>query len=392
MRIIANIRVAVVFAAAIFLVSRVSAEYQLTLLDGRQLKSAEVAIAKNGDISAAGVSETLNLTDVQSISIADIKPVDAGIILNLVGGGHLNATSFTIADDKCQVEPYFGRQTVIPLENVRAVRFDSKNPTEAFSAAVVQPSAESDRLFIKANGQTQAISGLIESMSNAEVKFEWQGKNRTMPRTQFYGVAFAQAPETSKPLFRASLVDGSVLLGKFSELTKTDLNMTVGTTKISVPIEQVGQFELRSDRVQYLSDIEKIEAIENTVVAFPKKFSRDRSVSGAPLQIGKQRFAKGIGVHANSRLTFALDGRAQQFVALVGLDAAAGGKGDCVFRVEVDGSEVFSKRIKGNELAAEVRLELADANELTLIVEAGENLDLADHADWANARIIRASK
>ena len=61
-----------------------------------------------------------------------------------------------------------------------------------------------------------------------------------------------------------------------------------------------------------------------------------------------------------------------------------------VFVVEVDGKEVFRSAVFRNDTPAQqISIPIAGVKRLALIVEdAGDNI-LADHADWAEARLLR---
>ena len=65
------------------------------------------------------------------------------------------------------------------------------------------------------------------------------------------------------------------------------------------------------------------------------------------------------------------------------------GKGDCVFVVLADGEPLLTRRMRGNEPPEEIQLPIAGREQVTLVVEPGEGLDLADHADWCDARLIK---
>jgi len=75
--------------------------------------------------------------------------------------------------------------------------------------------------------------------------------------------------------------------------------------------------------------------------------------------------------------------------ATIGIDDETDGRGDCVFKVLVDGDEKFSQRVKATDKPRAIRVPLSGASRVELIVEAGEDLDIADHANWAEARLIR---
>ena len=107
------------------------------------------------------------------------------------------------------------------------------------------------------------------------------------------------------------------------------------------------------------------------------------------LTIGERKFERGIGTHAYSKLVYELDGEYQVFAATIGIDAAAERHGDCVFIVLGDGRELARERMTGQMPAKDLKLAIEGVQQLTLLVEPGEDLDLADLADWADARVIR---
>ncbi|MEX2026603.1 MAG: NPCBM/NEW2 domain-containing protein, partial [Pirellulaceae bacterium] len=128
----------------------------------------------------------------------------------------------------------------------------------------------------------------------------------------------------------------------------------------------------------------------NLVYAFlDVPWRRDRSVMGRTLKLAGRTFEKGIGVHATSRLTFDAGGKYDELAAEIGIDAETGGKGDCVFSVLADGEALFTKRVRGTDAPQSIRIPIAGKQEVTLVVESGEGLDLADHADWCDVRFIQ---
>lgn len=135
----------------------------------------------------------------------------------------------------------------------------------------------------------------------------------------------------------------------------------------------------------YLSDLEPVVLTSDW--GFPQM---DRAVSGGQLKIGEKTYEKGIGTHANSEIIYELNGLFNRFEAEAGLDAGSHGQGSVEFKVYVDGKLLWSSGIiKGKAPARKVRLSVAGAKTLRLVVEdAGDGID-HDHADWAEARLIR---
>jgi hypothetical protein len=158
-----------------------------------------------------------------------------------------------------------------------------------------------------------------------------------------------------------------------------------------VPWDFVVCVSVRSDRLVYLSDLTPVEVEEESIVAFPRAWQRDRSVGGRALKLGERVFSKGIGVQARSRLVFRTNAEFELMTATVGIDAETSGRGDCIFIVLGDGQELFRKRLKGSDPPHDLRVDIEGVREMTLLVEPGEDLDFGDHADWCDACFIRPS-
>ncbi|MEU2791273.1 NPCBM/NEW2 domain-containing protein [Streptomyces sp. NPDC007100] len=120
---------------------------------------------------------------------------------------------------------------------------------------------------------------------------------------------------------------------------------------------------------------------------------RDMSVGGpqagdgVPLRIGGVPFAKGLGAHAPSDITYYTGGRCSTFAAQVGVDDETGDRGSVSFEVWADGQRVAdSGKLTGTDPAKTVSASVAGAGTVRLVVLDGGDGVQFDHADWADAR------
>jgi hypothetical protein len=370
----------------------------LVLVDGSTVSASSLTIA-NGRVRGTGIPRDLTLDDLQQIRLPDVDDfpqTNASAIVSIRGGSRLWAMTITIADEKARIEWSAGEPLVVPVDLLNAIRADVGNDRPEFEKSLAAPPAEQDRLLIKGDDdQINAVSGLVDSLDADQWKFTIAGKTRSMPRSRIYGVVFAQpAVATKQSSCAVAFRDGSRLSGENLLLSNDKGTLSLGPgANVQFDWSAVRDVAIRSSRVAYLSDVMPIKEEQTPIVtsAFPAQ--RDKSAAGARLQIGSQFFDKGLGVHSRSAVTFATAGKWDLFAAKIGLDAAANGKGDCVFQVLADGKSIFEKRVKGDDLVAEdIRLPITACQELTLLVEPGEGLDMSDHADWCDARLIRNKK
>jgi alpha-galactosidase len=107
---------------------------------------------------------------------------------------------------------------------------------------------------------------------------------------------------------------------------------------------------------------------------------------GKTLTINGTTFARGLGVHAASDISFYLGGSCSAFSASVGVDdEVASTKGSVVFQVFADGTKIAdSGTLTGASAAKQLTGSLTGANQLRLVVTDGGNGIDSDHSDWAS--------
>jgi hypothetical protein len=370
----------------------------LVLVDGSIMPAPSLTIA-NERVTGDKVPADLTLDDLQRIrtpDIDDFPQTNVNARIFLPGNSQLWASQITIADDKARIEGWGGQPLVLPVDVLRAIRLDVANDSPEFEKSLATPSAEKDRLFIKGDDeQINVVSGLVEALDAEVCKFEVGGQIRSVARKRICGAVFAQpAAATKQPRFVVAFRDRSRLSGE-------NFSLASGKATLSLTSDAIAQFDwsvvgsvaIRSSRLAYLSDWPSINEVQTPIVTLPFPAQRDKSVSGGSLKIGVQKFDKGLGVHSRSRLTFPLGGKWDLFAANIGLDDETQGQGDCIFQVFADEKCIFERRRTGaDSQPADLNLPITDCQQLTLVVEPGEGLDLADHADWCDARLIKAKQ
>lgn len=114
--------------------------------------------------------------------------------------------------------------------------------------------------------------------------------------------------------------------------------------------------------------------------------------AGAPLRIGQNAYAKGLGHHASGSIHVLLEGNYAGFDAQVGLQPCGSG-GSVIFRAFVDGQPRFDSGVlRATNAPMPIHLNLAGAQELRLEAnDAGDGIT-CDMANWADARLTPAPR
>ncbi len=109
---------------------------------------------------------------------------------------------------------------------------------------------------------------------------------------------------------------------------------------------------------------------------------------GTRIGIAGVKFDKGLGVHSDSKIEYALDGKCTRLKAQVGVDDEVGKNGSVQFLVYSDGREVYHSPVMlGGDKAFPLDVDISGAHKVGLVVSGVENFYF-DHADWADAKFV----
>lgn len=168
-------------------------------------------------------------------------------------------------------------------------------------------------------------------------------------------------------------------------LTVTDSGGLKDTKKVRVNIGS------NTPTTVYLSDLVWTSAT-NGYGPVERDKSNGESVGGdgRTITLNGLPYAKGLGVHAYSEIRYALNGQYATFASDIGIDDEVGSNGSVTFEVWTDGVKLFDSGIMtGASATKNVTVNVSGKQELRLIVRDGANGNANDHADWANARLLR---
>ncbi|MFF8645696.1 NPCBM/NEW2 domain-containing protein [Streptomyces sp. NPDC015345] len=109
---------------------------------------------------------------------------------------------------------------------------------------------------------------------------------------------------------------------------------------------------------------------------------------GKPITIGGKVYAKGLGVHAASEVTFYAGRACEKVTADVGVDDETRTDGTIAFEIWADGEKAASTGVLTNAMPAQpISADVSGAQVVRLVVTDGGDGIYADHGDWAEATL-----
>jgi len=316
-------------------------------------------------------------------------------------GGRLSARALRAGDAPAAVDVsgYGWEGQNVPLASLRALaagHFLGDAPAadkEAFERLRGEPPVGFDWVSVAGEARHGTISCVVEEVSAAGLRVALAGASRTIPLSAVRWIVFSSAPRARQEerAHVIELADGTRIPADSLELTNGMLTAQRHGARYTVQAGRLQRIQVASDAYVYLSDLEpqSVQLRPFLDVAWRPRF--DRNAAGGPLVLDGRTYARGIGMHARTEMTFAIDGRYSRFHARVGVDDAGGALGRVVFGVLADGRPVFqSDPVGGGDPARPVALDVGGARRLTLVADFGSPVEASGNmADWAEARLVK---
>jgi len=343
----------------------------------------------------------LAISDFREIAFDRARPTPSGPQFVLWGrdGRVLKALRLrSERDGVIEVDGDSWRGTGLSLASVAAVARGSfvcgasRDGLSRFEAARISPPKAYDLLRVAGAGGAQTVSCAVEALTEEGADVVLGGERRRVPWRRIEWMVFSGAGSgTPGAGHLVELTDGSRLRLAELRIEGRELRGSDGPASYSVRLDRVRRIEVRSEAYRYLS-CEAALSVETRPlidVVWPPR--SDRCVTGGPLRLGGRAYARGLGMHTRTRMTFALDGGYSLFCATVGVDDSAGGLGSVAFRVLADGRTAFESPVmRGGDPPLDIQVRVAGAKRLTLVADFGGTVVASGNfADWAEARLVR---
>ena len=370
---------------------------RLTLISGSSIKSTIEKVDGQGNVFGQQVPANLQFDQIVTINTArkPAKPANGAVKVHLVDGGVVFCSEVSVTDERLKVESTSGTWE-FPLDTVQAIAW---NINQEISQLLSEPSKKDDVVVVKTKRGQQFVNGLLESIDGTHVHVNYEGKSRKISRAIVQAIVTADLK--IKPPVGAKVsvftADGSKLVGTLNSMDSGMFKMNLsGGNIFNVKVKNICRVTVQSDRIVYLSELEPIEVEQSSQFAAARKWKRNTSVAGNPMQLRFHStgrvvsFDHGIGTKPYSMLSFENTKNYDQLRAIVGIDSDARGRGDCEMIVRGDGIQLWAQRVRGSDDPDAIVIDITGVNKVSLIVLPGENFDLGDHANWADARFTKS--
>lgn len=378
---------------------------RLGFIDGRTLPVERFSLAEDGRIRYQHEDKMHETVLENLLRIAPQPARDAGPIagmdhraFHLVDGGLLTGRLLPSEEDGPRTLIVdIGHETVvrIPYQALAAVRVavdEIDEVEQTFRKRIAARTSGRDTLIIAREGRAVVVPGSLERLDPDGWTFRFGNRTRSGGLDQVYGFVLGAPPVAADPLPATVLMtNGNRFTASLHAADAETVMLDAGPLgRLSLPWSSIRLIDLRSDRIVYLSDLEPSRNVQRSMPGADWLPRPDANVTGGPIRLAGKTYARGLGVHAYTAVSYSLDGQYERFSAIVGIDDAITPHGSVIFRVMTDAKVAYESEILRAGRAPEtVSVDLTGVHELTLVCDVADELDLSDHADWANAMLVR---
>ena len=347
---------------------------------------------------------SLHTKEIASITRRDAGPsnVPPDVWAELIDGSRLAGAEYTVREGRAGITRANGELTEVSARDVAAVQLQP--PTEAIAAEwtrILESELDADLLVVRKGDSIDYHRGTLGDVSDKVVEFDLEGDLLPVKRSKVCGLVYYRSAGRSLPDPLGWLTDagGSRWAVRSVRLEGEDFRwITPLGLEISRAAAEVVRIDFSPGKIVYLSDLEPESLVWTPYFGSGKELPalarffgprEDRGLDPGPLELDGTQYEKGLALRSRTSLVYRLPGRFRRFKAVVGIDDRVRPQGNVRLVLRGDDRVLLETTVAGTDPPLSVDLDLSGVRRLAILVDYGADLDVADHLDLCDARIVK---
>ncbi|MCH9792776.1 MAG: NPCBM/NEW2 domain-containing protein [Planctomycetes bacterium] len=119
------------------------------------------------------------------------------------------------------------------------------------------------------------------------------------------------------------------------------------------------------------------------------KYRKDKHRDGGPLRLAGKEYSRGLYIHSKTLLQYRIKNEYRNFRAIMGIDDSVPSIGFVYVEIKGNGRTLYSGNVRSSDRPVELNLDVRGVRDLDILVDFGDNLEICDHLDLCEARLIK---
>ncbi len=370
--------------------------------------------AESGTLSAISSTEIVlqtpegarkfELRELLTVRQRGVQPplsLSAKVTVLLVDGSRLLAGSYAADKGKAVVDLVDGTRLELPASAVRWVRLQPPHDEYNEDWREISGEAHKGDVIVIRKTALDYLEGVIVGITPEAVQFEFDGSRFDVSREKVEGLVYYHPAGAELPASLCGLVDVHGSSWNVQRLALRDGSLELTTTSgasYTLPLADVQTLDFSRGNVAYLSDMQP-ESVEwmpfidspsvRKSLAQLYEPRRDTNFAGAALVLGGQSYEKGMALHSRSELVYRLPSGFRRLQMVAGIDDTVRDGGNVRLVITGDGKTLLDAAVSGTDKPLPIDVDVEGVRRLTIVVDFGLDLDVADHLLLCDARIVK---
>ncbi|HUT12083.1 MAG TPA: NPCBM/NEW2 domain-containing protein [Thermoguttaceae bacterium] len=326
---------------------------------------------------------------------------EPGVWVELVDGSTLVGREYTTVQDQARITLLDGRTLDVPAGGVANVRLQAASAeVEAEWSRILDMELTKDLLVLRNDDAVDYHKGHLEDVDETVARFNLDGSLLPIKRSKILGLRYYHPADGNLPEAVCLLGDATGSRWWVSQLALSDgLQWTTpGGLTVARPLAEVTKIDFSGGKIVFLSDLQP-ESVDYTpyfgagrdLPVLGKFFGprMDMNLESGPLKLGNQAYDKGLALHSRTKMVYRLPDRFRRLKAVAGIDDGVRPHGDVRLVIQGDDQVLLDEKLTGTDPPKPIDLDVTGVRRITILVDFGEKLDVADHLDLCEARVTK---
>ena len=349
--------------------------------------------SKSGSVSVPR-SRLFQVRFPSSASETVSGPAPAHVVL--VDGSQINCESVETVSGQARLATQGIGEITLAAAAIRSIRLQTETPElDSDWEALCKRQFGSDALVVRRQGEhgpvLDRLNGVVGDIRDGTLHFLLDNESVPVKLSKVFGVLFhRQSASDDGGVCQVRLTSGDVILAKSisGDANRLETKLKDGLT-VAIPTSLVQVLDFTASNVCHLSAMEPRRVQYTPYFDITWEYRRDANLDGDPLRLQNHTFSRGLCIHSRTVLQYALSSGDQRFWAVLGIDQAVRPHGNLHIAISGDHRVLLEKDVRGTDDPEIVDLDVSNVRILQILVDFGGDLDIADHLDLADAKVVR---